>query len=50
MENEMKMTKDAHETWNKMVSNIRHSMVGKIDKEIKHDNMIKWQGKMTKYT
>jgi hypothetical protein len=24
MENEMKMMKDAHETWNKVVSNIRH--------------------------
>jgi hypothetical protein len=24
MENEMRMMKDAHETWNKMVSNIRH--------------------------
>jgi hypothetical protein len=27
MENEMKMMKDAHETWNKMVSNIRHRIV-----------------------
>jgi hypothetical protein len=32
-----------------MVSNNRHVIVEKIDKEIRHDNMIKWQRKMTKY-
>jgi hypothetical protein len=28
-----------------MVSDDRHVIVEKIDKEIWHDNMIKWQGK-----
>jgi hypothetical protein len=31
-----------------MVSNNRHVIVEKIDKEIRHDNMIKWQGKIDK--
>jgi len=38
-----------HATSEQMVSNNRHVIVEKIDKEIRHDNMIKWQGKMTKY-
>jgi hypothetical protein len=38
-----------YETNEQMVSNNRHVIVEKIDKEIRHDNMIKWQGKMTKY-
>ena len=37
-------------TSEQMVSNNRHVIVEKIDKEIKHGNMIKWQRKMTKYT
>jgi hypothetical protein len=46
----MRCDGNAYEIMNKRVSDNRHSMIGKIDKEIKHGNMIKWQRKMTKYT
>lgn len=35
----MKMMKDAHETWNKMVSNIGHKMIEGIGKKMLSKSM-----------